>query len=177
MSISPYGSDQRSRSRQKLVKKNKPNNQPLTLSQALTITAGMAGLVGLVSGVVIRFSLAHSSNARFLSPLQTFPAQSSWTTNSNEPSSESLNPQADTNNFTPVQGSADSPGSFDDFADRSQRSSQSLQDSLEKLRSGPLLRGAGGFNLNDADSTIPEIEDPAFEPYFDTDAESGRSSQ
>ena len=56
-----------SRSAQNLV------HSPLTFSQALTITAGMAGLVGLLSGVLIRFSLSNSSTARFLSPLQTFP--------------------------------------------------------------------------------------------------------
>lgn len=46
---------------------------PLTFTQALTITAGMAGLVGLLSGGFVRFSLAHSPNTRALSPLQTFP--------------------------------------------------------------------------------------------------------
>ncbi|MGC1307464.1 MAG: hypothetical protein WA885_09565 [Phormidesmis sp.] len=50
----------------------------LTLSQALIITAGMAGLVGLSSGVIVRFLLADSPDARFLSPLQTFPALSDW---------------------------------------------------------------------------------------------------
>ncbi|MGB3787439.1 MAG: hypothetical protein WA949_05465 [Phormidesmis sp.] len=175
MSISSIKPDRKSR--QKPVKNNKPNDQPLTLSQALTITAGMAGLVGLVSGVVIRFSLAHSSDARFFSPLQTFPALSNRTSDSVESGSDSLTPQADTNDPAPVQRSADSPSSFDDFADRSQRSPQSFQDPLEKLRSGPLLRGAGGFNLGGADTTIPELEDPAFEPYFDTDDESRRFAQ
>lgn len=51
----------------------------ISLSQALIITAGMAGLIGLFSGVIIRFSLANSPNARFLSPLQTFPALSTGT--------------------------------------------------------------------------------------------------
>ncbi len=50
----------------------------LTLSQALLITAGLAGLVGLCSGAIIRFSLSNSDGARFLSPLQTFPALSNW---------------------------------------------------------------------------------------------------
>lgn len=58
---------------------NSTDNERLSLSQALTITAGLAGLIGLCSGVIIRFSLAHSPNARFLSPLQTFPALSNWT--------------------------------------------------------------------------------------------------
>lgn len=64
----------------------------LNFSQALTITAGLAGLVGLCSGIVIRFSLANSDSARFLSPLQTFPTLSSWT-----PESASVSPN-DTEN-------------------------------------------------------------------------------
>ncbi len=52
---------------------------PLTLSQALLITAGLAGIVGLGSGAFLRFALAHSPNTRSLSPLQTFPALSNWT--------------------------------------------------------------------------------------------------
>lgn len=51
----------------------------LSLSQALIITAGIAGLIGLMGGTVMRFSLSNSTNARFLSPLQTFPNLSSWT--------------------------------------------------------------------------------------------------
>lgn len=58
--------------------RSKGTSDRLSLSQALTITAGLAGLVGLCSGVIIRFSLANSPNARFLSPLQTFPALSNW---------------------------------------------------------------------------------------------------
>lgn len=53
-------------------------DEPLSVSQALLITAGLAGLVGLFIGGLIRFSLANSSNARFLSPLQTFPTLSNW---------------------------------------------------------------------------------------------------
>lgn len=69
-------------------------DSPLTLSQALTITAGMAGLIGLLSGSVIRFSLANSPNARFLSPLQTFPVVSNSTSDSstNKPDSNGVNP-------------------------------------------------------------------------------------
>jgi len=77
-----------------IVKANKPSNKqsvtepnqqldsPLTLSQALIITAGLAGLIGLIGGGVMRFSLSKSSNARFLSPLQTFPALSNWSSTS-----------------------------------------------------------------------------------------------
>ena len=61
-------------------KQSKPAEaEPLTLSQALLITAGMAGLIGLCGGALLRFSIASSPNARFLSPLQTFPALSDWT--------------------------------------------------------------------------------------------------
>lgn len=51
---------------------------PLTLLQALTITAGLAGLIGLLSGGVIRLSLANSPNAQFLRPSQTFPTLTDW---------------------------------------------------------------------------------------------------
>lgn len=53
-------------------------SDPLTISQALLITAGLAGLIGLGSGLAMRFSWAHSANVRFLSPLQTFPALEDW---------------------------------------------------------------------------------------------------
>lgn len=73
MSLSPFKSPSQL--------SNRPKNAPLRLSQALLITAGLAGLVGLFSGIIIRFSLSHSSssNARFLSPLQTFPELPNWT--------------------------------------------------------------------------------------------------
>ena len=59
-------------------------DEPLTLSQAFIITAGLAGLIGLCGGVIIRFSLATSHNARFLSPLQTFPTLSNWTSEASQ---------------------------------------------------------------------------------------------
>lgn len=78
MSLSPSQRDAHKRS--KRSKRSKPADaEPLTLSQALLITAGMAGLVGLCSGALLRFSIANSADARFLSPLQTFPALSDWT--------------------------------------------------------------------------------------------------
>ncbi len=72
MSLSPFKSSARQLS-------TRPKSAPLSLLQALLITAGLAGLVGLSSGIIIRFSLSHSPNARFLSPLQTFPALPNWT--------------------------------------------------------------------------------------------------
>ena len=82
MSISPFQPEDnplpwRSSAPQPPQKTN-PDSTPLTLSQALIITGGMAGLIGLLGGGVMRFSLAHSSTASFLSPLQTFPALSDW---------------------------------------------------------------------------------------------------
>ncbi|MGD1895995.1 MAG: hypothetical protein ACFB16_03475 [Phormidesmis sp.] len=91
------------------------NNEPLTFSQALTITAGMAGLVGLLSGVVVRFSLASSSNNRFLSPLQTFPTLSDWssapaerTAEADPPPSDSIDTEGDS-----VQDSWQAPSDLD----------------------------------------------------------------
>ncbi len=50
----------------------------LSRSQALLITAGLAGFIGLFSGLIMRFSLSNSPTARFLSPLQTFPDLADW---------------------------------------------------------------------------------------------------
>ena len=72
MSLSPFKSNASQLS-------TRPRKVPLSLLQALLITAGLAGLVGLSGGIVIRFSLSHSPNARFLSPLQTFPPLPNWT--------------------------------------------------------------------------------------------------
>ena len=72
MSLSPSQTDAKKQAKS-------ASSEPLTLSQALLITAGLAGLIGLCSGAFIRFSLANSPEASFLSPLQTFPALSNWT--------------------------------------------------------------------------------------------------
>ncbi len=74
MSLSPF----KSNIGQPASTPRQPETDPLSLSQALIITAGLAGLLGLCGGVAIRFSLANSSNTRFLSPLQTFPELSNW---------------------------------------------------------------------------------------------------
>lgn len=197
MSISPFKSDKKSRSHPRPIQK-KLDDQPLTLSQALIITAGMAGLIGLVSGAFIRFSLTHSSNGRFLSPLQTFPALSNWTPDASEPIVDSSN-LLETGDASPNNGLGDGlgdspelrdgsdrddslddtgyPKSFDEFANRSQPSFQSGQDPLEALRSGPLLRESGRLNADGTEAILPKLEDPAFEPYFDPDAADDRFYQ
>lgn len=76
MSSSPLSPDSRKPIRSSSLQ---TRHAHLSLSQALIITAGLAGLIGLGSGAVIRFSLATSSNTRFLNPLQTFPALPNWT--------------------------------------------------------------------------------------------------
>jgi hypothetical protein len=57
---------------------DRPKSDRLSRSQALLITAGLAGFIGLSSGIIMRFSLSNSSSARFLSPLQTFPDLPDW---------------------------------------------------------------------------------------------------
>ncbi len=80
MSLSPFNSGTQQPSTHRNPSKNASDKENrLRLSQALLITAGLAGLVGLFCGVVIRFSLSSSSTASFLSPLQTFPALPDWT--------------------------------------------------------------------------------------------------
>lgn len=74
MSLSPFKSDVG----KPASVSHQPDTDRLTLSQALIITAGLAGLLGLCGGAAIRFSLANSSSTRFLSPLQTFPKLSTW---------------------------------------------------------------------------------------------------
>ncbi|MBE9060170.1 hypothetical protein [cf. Phormidesmis sp. LEGE 11477] len=171
MSISPSKHQQKLRSPQNALKRDRSEIPPLSIFQALTITAGMAGLVGLISGAIIRFSLTTSPNARFLSPIQTFPTSSDW-------ESDSLAPDSNSSDFSPDLDSEESkidqintvyPSSFDEFASRSQRPTQFTQDPLEKLRSGPLLRESANFDSDGVDITIPELEDPVFEPYFDAD--------
>ena len=134
----------------------------------------MAGLIGLVSGAVIRFFVTNSPTASFLSPIQTFPTSSNWAADSSQTKSSNLDLLLD-NSDAPItdQDSAGSPISFDQFATRSQYPSQFIQDPLERLRRGPLLSETASFDSDDGDIAIPELEDPAFEPYFEADAESG----
>lgn len=178
MSISPFESKDRPRLQRQLVEKQLAD-QPLTLSQALIITAGMAGLIGLISGGLIRFSLTHSSNARFLSPLQTFPTSPDWTQDASEPDGGSLtpSPSVNSNSFDLGDDPTHYPKSFDEFASRSLSSPRTEQDPLEALRRGPLLRESGRVDSEGTAATIPELEDPAFEPYFDPETETERFYQ
>lgn len=82
------------------------NSDPLTLSQALIITAGMAGLIGLCGGALLRFAFANSPDARFLNPLQTFPALSDWVSELPKESASSRTP-ADAN--SEYEGSRSGP--------------------------------------------------------------------
>ena len=164
MSTSPSKQDPRSLSQQNTVR-DKLDSPPLSLSQALTITAGMAGLIGLVSGAVIRFFLTNSPDASFLSPIQTFPPTTL-------PESKSGLDSPTTNDAPEIdQDRTDYPSSFDEFASRSEQPYQPSQSPLERLRNGPLLRQPSSFDSGGGDITIPELEEPAFEPYFESDTE------
>ncbi|MEL7493156.1 MAG: hypothetical protein AAGJ95_04255 [Cyanobacteria bacterium J06554_11] len=144
MSISPFKPQNRPLEQlQTLLKKRKskkdpsPQDQLLTLPQALTITAGMAGLIGLISGVVMRFSFIHSSNARFLSPLQTFPALADWAPAIPQEATDTDRPVDSQSGTAPISN-------FDSFADRAPgRSSAPVVDPLQALSDGPLLRESG----------------------------------
>ncbi|MEO0770302.1 MAG: hypothetical protein AAFY72_12865 [Cyanobacteria bacterium J06649_4] len=192
MSISPFKPEDRplkqwksSAAQSSLAGESK--EQALTLSQALTITAGMAGLIGLISGIVIRFSLANStdSEARFLSPLQTFPELSDWTPQLPQETADShylpggtrrdsweSESSADAGTATqPFQEEVDITN-FDAFADRTE-DAQSFQDlssqgvdPYERLREGPQLRGEDptegeiGIDANgEYDAWDSELED------------------
>ncbi|MEL7511380.1 MAG: hypothetical protein AAGM27_04410 [Cyanobacteria bacterium J06554_3] len=187
MSISPFEPDERPlpwrSSSPSQSDKTTPKADPLTLSQALTITAGMAGLIGLLSGVAMRFSLANSSNARFLSPLQTFPALSNWSPQlpqspgrSEALSGEALSGEAPRERWESeldeaYRDSADaqlelseptdpaaydfiSVDSFDEFADRKEGTADvDGPDPWETLRRGP--------SLSDPDADVAPFDGPA----------------
>ncbi|MEL6879542.1 MAG: hypothetical protein AAFP09_03380 [Cyanobacteria bacterium J06607_10] len=187
MSISPFEPDERPlpwrSSSASQSDKTTPKADPLTLSQALTITAGMAGLIGLLSGVAMRFSLANSSNARFLSPLQTFPALSNWSPQlpqspgrSESLSGEALSGEAPRERWESeldeaYRDSADaqlerseptdpaaydfiSVDSFDEFADRKEGTADvDGPDPWETLRRGP--------SLSDPDADVAPFDGPA----------------
>lgn len=193
MSISPFQPDDRPlqnwQSAKNLQKDDAKKSGPMTLSEALTITAGLAGLIGLLSGVVIRFSLSNSSNARFLSPLQTFPALSDWapelpqeTADSHylpagtqrdtwEGSSDALLPnEADPSrqaDFSDADlGDADFDSSdFDTFANRGEDGrSYSDSDPWEILRNGPRLSETEAVPSSASDDPA-EFEDDYAAPY------------
>lgn len=200
MSISPFEPDERPlpwrASSTNSSDKTTPKADPLTLAQALTITAGMAGLIGLLSGVAMRFSLANSSNARFLSPLQTFPAlsnwspqlsqspgrsealsddapQESWESESNETDRDSADGQLELSETTdPAAFDFISVDSFDEFADRKEGAAAvELPDPWETLRRGP--------SLSEPDTDVAPFDEPTIAadeagetfPVFETEWE------
>lgn len=193
MSISPFQPDDRPlqnwQSAKNLQKDDAKKSGPMTLSEALTITAGLAGLIGLLSGVVMRFSLSNSSNARFLSPLQTFPALSDWapelpqeTADSHylpagtqrdtwEGSSDVLLP-SEANPSRRVDfgdadfGDANFDGSnFDTFANRGEDGrSYNESDPWEILRNGPRLSETEAAPFSEPDDPA-EFEDDYVAPY------------
>ncbi len=163
-------------------------DQKLSLSESLLITAGLAGLIGLGGGAIVRFSLAHSPSARFLSPLQTFPALSSWPLAS--PSDTASAPEAETENsdrspsllqiptferLAPIEDSADNQPSlppsadldaadtatFDRFTDR--KDSPQPADPWETLKQGPDL----GIVSSPPDAS-PDPAGADYDPYAGT---------
>ncbi len=142
--------------------------EALTLSEALLITAGLAGLIGLGGGTIIRFSLAHSPNARFLSPSQTFPALSNWAAERPQGAADAALPatadgspatvqvpifespelleeaddaQPDSTLSTGTERTGTEPfdaNTFDSFADREDSARQTV-DPWETLKQGPSL--------------------------------------
>lgn len=153
-------------------------HQPLTLSQALTITAGLAGLVGLLSGVFLRFSIVNSPNSARFSPLQTFPTLANGPpepsadghdtqrldrTNSATldpqgtqpiPTFEAIAPAESEETAQIVEGSSDITdlSTFDAFAARDQSRNGSAGDPLEALSKGP------SFGLRQLQSDQPTSE-------------------
>ena len=157
----------------------KEQAQPLTLSQALTITAGLAGLIGLISGVIIRFSLANSSsNARFLSPLQTFPALSDWTPELPQETVDSQRGETQRELWeSEPRSTAEQEGgenlqqenvdisTIDTFANRDEREQPSIdteEDPYARLRQGPQLGEPSSANEWSGDEWS-ENEEPVSE--------------
>ena len=175
-----------------------PKDQKLTLSESLLITAGLAGLIGLGGGAIVRFSLSHSPNASFLSPLQTFPTLSSWPSASPSDTADAQAPGTEERDRSPealplpaferlaplADGESDQPSStsgadlesidtatFDSFADR-QNSSQPA-DPWETLKQGPDLGIVESSAEADLDSAGAD-----YDPYLDTaDPESSYSGE
>lgn len=170
MSISPFKSSASAKS----------NNERLTLSQALLITAGLAGLFGLGSGAVIRFSLSNSPDASFLSPLQTFPALSSWAPELpqgtadahylpggiSSQSRDTFQSPAQIQTFEysdePATVERFDPSNFDTFAGRGNASIPTAapsSDPFELLQSGPNTLGIFDETLENSRESLSEAED------------------
>jgi hypothetical protein len=153
----------------------------LTRAQALLITAGIAGLIGLSGGAIVRFLLSNSANARFLSPLQTFPAIPTWASElpADELAGSELRESDDVplSRFGAVEETtlpledatgrsqyatpnaaeeAFDPSTFDAFAARSS-SGQRSEDPLETLKRGPKI-GEAAPSLTRSDTVEAEAK-------------------
>ncbi|MGI8935182.1 hypothetical protein [Leptolyngbya sp. BC1307] len=123
--------------------------QKLTLSESLLITAGLAGLIGLGGGAIVRFSLSHSPNASFLSPLQTFPTLSSWP------------PSGSTSESTSDTADAQAPATED-----SDRSPEALPlPAFERL--APLADGASDQPSSTSGADLESIDTATFDSFAD----------
>lgn len=166
MAISPF----RLGTGGRVVRSHPPKDDRLTFSQALTITAGLAGLVGLCSGVFIRFSLANSPSTRFLSPLQTFPALSNW----------KPEPPTDSVDYQDISGFADANGTEvleeNEWREESEWEEESLADEFDNAPNneafeGPLVEEPWSEEpfLSSADDTnVLKSTDSRSETSFET---------
>ena len=150
MSLSPFKS-----TRQLSAQRE---NAPLSLPQALLITAGLAGLVGLSSGIVIRFSLSHSPRASFLSPLQTFPDLPNWMPERSSGTADSQSLPDDTDTQRANSGEANGTGAQ---SDRSYTEPESSPDTTLE----PFVEQNQNNDLYTAPSAEPEANVYSEEPY------------
>jgi hypothetical protein len=176
MSLSPF---KPGHSKHSLSSSAPSKEAALTRAQALLITAGIAGLIGLSGGAVVRFLLSNSANARFLSPLQTFPAIPTWASDlsADELAGSELSDEDSLSRFGAVEDatvpleSADSslnatpdtaeesfnPSTFDAFAARSGSGKRS-EDPLETLKRGPKIGEAAVPGLSGSNSFEAEAK-------------------
>ncbi|MGC1217071.1 MAG: hypothetical protein WA883_06330 [Phormidesmis sp.] len=145
-------------------------DSPLTFTQALTITAGMAGLVGLLSGGFVRFSLAHSPNTRALSPLQTFPNLSDRSGEALQLDSETFEapaasptpfPEATSPERWQTPSESDSETNANDFDTFSAESFTDSPATAEPflVEESTFMNGSESSDLTDSQDRVPETFD------------------
>ena len=140
----------------------------LTIPQALIVTAGMAGLLGLCGGAILRFAFANSPDARFLSPLQTFPALSDW---DSELSEETVDAQ---------DGSGDGYANESPNTDSNSAYSEGSQSESSILTSEPAgpVDGNQGSRIDESlDTQADKGSEPAQVKNFDAFAARGNGRQ